>query len=527
MSSAYNYPPDSASCRYEAGVTDRDQWLQKGRRYSAFTMPSICPEEGQDGSELTVGFQSVGSRGVKHLASKMLLALMPPNISFFKLSLDDADKAQLTDDPDALVDIETGLAKMENLALTWLEGAHVRVTAYEALLHLIITGNVLFRIPASGQARIYPLSQFITRRKADGSVKEVIIKEELSKDDLTAEQAEEYQLDTPDYENASLGVGKKTVCFYTCVRLSDTGKGWNVHQEVKGEPIESSRGTYPLEAPEIFPLRWRKIDGKNYGNGFVEDVIGDLGSYEGLSMSLVEGAAGISKLIFLVNPNGSTDKKDLEKDNLSIVDGKEGDVTTVQSGKTMDLSFAKAMSDTLEKRLELQFLLNTAVQRDAERVTAEEIRYVAQELEDTLGGQYSILSLEFQVPIAHRVVSINQKAGKLPVLPKDLVKIKVIAGLEALGRGHELARLEQFISGLGQLVGPAEVPKYVNMQNYLKRKALGLALDTTGLLKTDEQRAAEAQQQQQNALQQRVGPEVIKQAGAAVQAEQPQQTPQG
>ena len=45
------------------------------------------------------------------------------------------------------------------------------------------------------------------------------------------------------------------------------------------------------------------------------------------------------------------------------------------------------------------FLLNTAIQRDAERVTAQEIRYMAQQLETAMGGIYSLLSQEFQLPL--------------------------------------------------------------------------------------------------------------------------------
>ena len=39
--------------------------------------------------------------------------------------------------------------------------------------------------------------------------------------------------------------------------------------------------------------------------------------------------------------------------------------------------------------------------RSAERVTAEEVRYMAQELETALGGVYSILSQEFQYPFVN------------------------------------------------------------------------------------------------------------------------------
>ena len=45
------------------------------------------------------------------------------------------------------------------------------------------------------------------------------------------------------------------------------------------------------------------------------------------------------------------------------------------------------------------FLLHTAIQRDAERVTAQEIRYMAEQLETAMGGVYSLLSQEFQLPL--------------------------------------------------------------------------------------------------------------------------------
>ena len=40
--------------------------------------------------------------------------------------------------------------------------------------------------------------------------------------------------------------------------------------------------------------------------------------------------------------------------------------------------------------------MTAAIQRDAERVTAEEIRVMAQDLEEALGNYYSIMCKEFQ-----------------------------------------------------------------------------------------------------------------------------------
>ena len=56
------------------------------------------------------------------------------------------------------------------------------------------------------------------------------------------------------------------------------------------------------------------------------------------------------------------------------------------------------------RRLGAAFLLNTAVTRDAERVTAQEIRMQAQELESSLGGVYSRLANELQLPLAKRLL---------------------------------------------------------------------------------------------------------------------------
>ena len=44
------------------------------------------------------------------------------------------------------------------------------------------------------------------------------------------------------------------------------------------------------------------------------------------------------------------------------------------------------------------YLLNVVV-RDSERTTAEEVRMTTQELQDSLGGIYGILSQEFQLPL--------------------------------------------------------------------------------------------------------------------------------
>ena len=84
---------------------------------------------------------------------------------------------------------------------------------------------------------------------------------------------------------------------------------------------------------------------------------------------------------------------------------------------------------------------------------------------------------------------------KMPKMPKDTLKPKIITGMEALGRGHDLNKLTQFLQML-QPLGPDVIASELNIGDYIDRLGASLGLDTNGLIKTDEQRQAEMQQAQ-------------------------------
>lgn len=513
--SSYEYPEGTASASYESLTTVRSPYLQRAEEMAQFTIASLMLPEGSNGStSASDAYQSVGARGVKNLASKLLLALMPPNQSFFRFDVAGKAKRELQQQKEHWSKIQEALGEMERICQSSIEARHIRVTLFELLLQLIVCGSAVLHIPEKGASCLYTLRQFVTVRQHNGTVLKLIIKEMIAKAALTENQkacldsnelAENYT-DTPH------GIKDTEVCAYTCMERNGE-INWTVYQEIKGKRVDGSDGTYPIDAPGFIPVRWRKIDGEHYGRSFCDEVAGDLSSVEGLSQSCVEGAAAIAKLIIMVNPNGTVTKADLEGNNCDIIDGSPNDVTVVQSQKVGDLSYAKQMADGIEKRLELAFLLNTAVQRDAERVTAEEIRFVAQELEDTQGGIYSIQSLETQLPMISRVKNLETRAGNLPSLPDKSLTIQVVGGIEALGRSHELARLDQFVGNIGSVLGPENIAKYINVLNYLTRRATALALETKDLLRTQDEVDTIEQQTQQQDMAKTVGPEVVKQFG--------------
>ncbi|NBP03847.1 MAG: hypothetical protein EBU90_27870, partial [Proteobacteria bacterium] len=191
--------------------------------------------------------------------------------------------------------------------------------------------------------------------------------------------------------------------------------------------------------------------------------------------------------------------------NGAFVSGKATDVTVLQTEKRADLSIVNSVIQDITTRLSFAFLLNTAIQRQAERVTAEEIRYMAQELETSLGGAYSILSQEFQLPLIRILLARLTKAKRLPELPKKLVQPVIITGVEALGRGNDLQKLDLFLQGVSQTLGPQAL-QYINVQEYLNRRAASLGIQIENLIKTPEELQQEQQQSQSMQMMDKLGP---------------------
>jgi hypothetical protein len=162
----------------------------------------------------------------------------------------------------------------------------------------------------------------------------------------------------------------------------------------------------------------------------------------------------------------------------------------------------------IERRLASVFLLNQSVQRAAERVTAEEIRLIAEDLETALGGVYSLLAEEFQLPYVRCKLLRLQKQRRMPPLPKNVVRPTVTTGMEALGRSSDKAKLLEFAGAGAQLLGP-QFQAAIRPLTLLQRFAAALGLDTKGLLYSEEDLQAMRQQQQMGEMVNRLGPNAI------------------
>lgn len=492
--------PLSAESQYISLESDRLPFLDRARDSSRLTLPYLMPEQGHNShSRLETPFQGIGARGVNNLASKLLLALLAPNAPFFRLNFEENLLRQEGATDDVIAELEAALQQVEESVMEEVSKQSYRVGIHEALKHLIVTGNSLLYLPDEGGLRVFHLDRFVIKRDPMGNPFKIITKETLSYDVLSDELKKIAGL-------GSEGSSDKDCELFTSVCLH--GNDWVVHQEIKGNIVPGSEGKYKKERLPYIPLRFSKIDGESYGRGYVEEYLGDLISLEKLTQAIVEGSAAAAKVLFLVNPNGTTRAKTLaESPNGAITQGNAADVSVLQLNKFNDFRIASETIKEIKERLGHAFLLTSGVVRNAERVTAEEIRMLTMELESALGGLYSLLSNELQLPMVNRVMEVMGGKKRLPKLPKDLVKPVIITGIEALGRGNDLQKLDLFLAGAAQIVGPEAISQLVNVEEYFKRRATSLGIKTQGLIKTQEQIQQETQQAQMMSMAEKAAPQ--------------------
>lgn len=499
--------------RYEQLIGDREPFLQRARKAAALTIPSLVLPAGASGStSLEMPYQSLGSRGIKNLASKLLMAILPPNASFFRMRISDADIEKLFHDKNVKPKIEEALAKIERRLMLELENSNVRVAANEMFQQLAVAGNVLVDLSNKDSLRMrcILLDKYVVVRSPSGEPIDIVFVEKVNKTLIPEHVAEacgchEYNA-TPTNGNGTSD--NENVEVFTRVQR-ESATQWRVWQEINDTLVPGSRGTYTDTNMPFIPLMMVPLPGQNYGRSHVEELYGDLKSYEELRKALVQGGAILARVVFLCNPNGITRPEDVDKaENGESIYGKIEDVQALQTNKQADFSVVQRELESLKESLSFAFLLNSAVQRNAERVTAEEIRYMAGELEAALGGVYSTLTQEFQVPLVNIVMDRLTREGQLPALPKGAVKPSITTGLEALGRGQDLNKLNLFIQNL-QPLGADVISKYLKIDAYMSMVAASIGIDSP--VRTEEEVMQEQQQMMMMQAAQSAAPNMAKQ----------------
>lgn len=492
----------TAKSRYDALSSGRTSFLDIAVRCSELTLPYLIQRDEMRSSHktLTQPWQSVGAKAVVTLASKLMLALLPPQTTFFKLQIKD-DKLGTDLPAEIRSELDLSFAKLERMVMDSIAASSDRVTVHQAIKHLVVGGNALLFMGKEG-IKHYPLNRYVVERDGNGNVIEIVTKELINKKLLPVDIIKDPLKVNDETTNHS-----NDVEVYTHCKLDNNRWVW--HQEVYDKMIPGTQGKAPKDASPWLVLRFNSVDGENYGRGRVEEFIGDLKSLEALSQAITEGSAAAAKVIFLVSPSSTTKPQNLAKaGNGAIIQGRPDDVGVVQVGKTADFATALQQMQSLERRIAEAFLVLTV--RQSERTTAEEVRLTQLELEQQLGGLFSLLTVEFLVPYLNRKLLTMQRSGELPRYPKDLVKPTIVAGINALGRGQDRESLTGFMTTVAQTLGPEALIKYLNADEAIKRLAAAQGIDVLNLVKSMDQQQQELQQNMQ--MQEQM--ELTKQAAA-------------
>lgn len=486
---------DTAKSRFTTLHNKRSGLITRCEEYSALTVPSVCPPDNYsaESDEVSEMIHSIGSQMVNNLVNKMMLALFAPTRPFFKLSLP-ARIMQEAMEATGLSEIQITeeTAVIEKELVEYLDELKARPKLYDLFMHLVVTGNAVRVMDASGEdeVRIVGIKDFVSRRSNSGKLLELIIKEDVYFDDLNDIIKE--------HAARRSGTEDDTVTVYRWFKWD--GSHYVETQYVDDNLIADKKyqGRYKPEDMPATHHVWRITGKSNYGIGHVEDNAADFRGLNDLTEAEVNGAILASEFRWLANPGGITSPDDvMASGNGDVIPGSKGDLELVSAaGMGPALQVVSASADKYVRRLGSAFLLAQTIQRDAERVTAEEIRILANELETGLGGVYSRLAIDVQYPLANWLMR-NYKATSKVFNGTD-IKAVIVTGLDALSRNGDLDNVRLFLQDVAQVTAlPPEVTDYLKLDNIYSALATGRGISSSNFVKTQEEVNQERQQRMQ------------------------------
>lgn len=499
--------PKSAAARFKELDSKRDSMLQRCQDYAMWTLPYIFPERhstNTESAERPGPIDATGAQAVNQLSNKLVMTLFQLSGPFFRLMVQDDTMQKLKKDAkegdkDAQLVLETmdeALSINEKKAMRELDYTHYRTEATTAAKALIITGNSMLYHPdgMKGKVQCYSVKDYVVKRDLNGEVVEFLTRDKKALETFSP-HVQEQIMASKDGKQKHSG---SDVCLYTWVKLQRDGRF--VMKQSADEVQLDSEGTWPKDELPWIILTWNLVRGEDYGRGLVEDYAGAFHGLHVLSGAFVDAVGAAADIKWLVNPASVLDVATLNNSESGTYhSGQEGDITCVQVNKAMDLAMVKEMIQEWRTQIGKAFLMFSSVQRQAERVTAEEIRAIINDLDSANGGIYSRFASEWQYPTAKLML----KRIKVTIGDGRVIYPQIVTGLDSLSRSGDMDNFRLFMQDLAFTKElPDPVLGALDMLKVAKYCGVRRGIDPELLLKTAEQAQAEAQAQQQMLQQQ-------------------------
>lgn len=464
--------------------------ILKTEDYAKWSLPTIYADPDlRDGKRVSVArdYQSVGAVLTNHLSSKLASLLFPATQSFFRIDASSGTSQVAQAMGVNQNDVGASLANLEN-------GAYRRIflkSSYHQLVHtmklLITTGNcLLYRNSGTGGTHAYSLRQYSYMRDGAGVVWDIFLKERTQIQSLPAD----VQVHFKGREEGSC------VELYTRAKRErrEIGDVFVISQEVEGHLL-GNESEYPEAICPFIPVVWNLVTGETYGRGLVEDYAGDFAKLSQLSEALALYEIESCRVLHMAKPGSGADIDSMaQEESGAWVAGDPNAVAVYEAGDYNKIQALRAELDSIEQRLAPAFMY-AGNQRDAERVTAEEIRQNAQEAEMALGGVYSSIADSLHIPLAH-ILCWEVNPSFINELLAGGLTLSVLTGVAALGRTADVDKLVNASQILG-VVMPVltQSSGRFDPDRIIDKVLLGVGLNPDDYCYTEEELKAKQEQQ--------------------------------
>lgn len=479
--------------------------IQKASIYGKWTIPYLAAEPSKDGRQapLEGDFQSIGALLVNSLSSKLAGLLFPTTHPFMVVNLTPEGRRvmeeALTSQGGSAEDLNVMLSNLVSTASSKAFSGRAFFQLVLAFKHLIVTGNVAIKRNEEEQAiQCFGLNNFVVRRDGLGRVVEAIIKEDVYFGTLH-EDVQNYVRNKGNLGADSADLRNRAVSKYTRIyrRPNDYVVEQGIDDVVLGNEFTSTYEKHKL--PYIFPT-WTLINGEHYGRSLVEDLKGDFAKLSAISEALAKYEIEALRVVFGVSAESFD-----AIDELSLADTGEyvrvspGAVQVIETGAAQKVQYILEDFEVVFGRL-ARAMMWRANTRSGDRITAYEIRQEIEEVEAGMGGAYSALAENLQLPLSYLFLFETDSTLIDAILDAEAGGVYLTTGISALSKTTKAQRILEVLAEAGQAVEIAsQMDQRIDPKRIVDLFFEAKGLDFSELKKSDEELQAEAQIQAQEA----------------------------
>ena len=419
-----------------------------------YTLPHVYMsdedrERGIEPEDLIIG-DSIGAECLSNLGSQILKIAFPAQGTFFTVTA--KKNAELLG---GLSDSQrdTIYRKVEEASMLGLykRGLHSQKTPM--MQKMLALGDTIYSVPKVKKEKIqvYDNNDVVIKRTRNGVVSDVIVKEKTEYRFLSESAKMQLREKGRQFRHDS-----DEVCMYTHEYLNNDDK-YSLTYSIDDVQLDMPENFVTSSGRKFQVSSLTTVRGSHYGTGIVTQYLSLIHKANVYADTATDTAVAGSLVNWAVHPNANVRPEEWANREQGEPFGvKPDDIKAITADVGTHLQITQIMYAEIVRTLSRVFLLPQAVQRDAERVTAQEIRMIASRLEETHAGLYATIAEGLQRTLADIGMSLINDEELTPYL--DELEVNLVTAMEAMSKGLEL---DNMLASLGDTTILNSVPPQI------------------------------------------------------------------